>query len=453
MSVKVSGFERLKDDYEPCPDFGKLYTSLSNAPQPRPILDDYTLQDGYLFKANKLCIPQSSVRDFLVWEIHAGGLVSHFGRDKTIEEVEHQFYWPGLKRGVAKIIGQRRTCQLAKHCKQNTSLYTPLPMPDCPWQDVSMDFVLGLTRTFRKHDSILVFVDRFSKMAHFLPCSKTYDASKIAKLYFDEIVKLYGLPKTIVSDRDVCFMNYFWKTLWHLVGTKLIFFTAFHPQTDGQTEVVNHSLGNLLRCLVGEANRNWDSILPIAQLAYNSSVNRSIGASPFEIVHGYTPRKPLDLLPMSPRVRISESAEAFARHIHDLHNEICKKIQVSNSQYKIHTDTHRRHVEFQVRDYVMTQIRPERFPSETVKKLQARNAGPFKVLKRKGPNAYVIDLSHNYGISSSFNVEDLVAYISPTVIPDTPFDEPLLDPIDAPIPTLLPLNRLFLPGMEEFTIS
>ena len=88
----------------------------------------------------------------------------------------------------------------------------------------------------------------------------------------------------------------------------------------------------------------------------------------------------------------------------------------------------------------MTQIRPERFPSETVKKLQARNAGPFKVLKRKGPNAYVIDLSHNYGISSSFNVEDLVAYISPTVIPDTPFDEPLLDLIDAPIPTPLHLN-------------
>ena len=189
-----------------------------------------------------------------------------------------------------------------------------------------MDFVLGLPCTFRKHDSILLVVDHFSKMAHFLPCSKTSDASKIAKLYFDEIVKFYGLPKTILSNRDVRFMSYFWKTLWHLVGTKLKFSTAFHPQTDGQTKVVNRSLDNLLRCLVGEVSWNWDSILPTAQLTYNSSVNKSIGTSPFEVVHGCTPRKPLDLLSMSPYVRISESAKVFvARHIHDLHNEICKK--------------------------------------------------------------------------------------------------------------------------------
>ena len=188
MSVKVIGFERLKDDYESCLDFGELYISLSNAP--RPILVDHTLQDGYSFKANKLCIPRSSVREFLVWEIHVGGLAGHFGRDKTIEKVECQFYWPGLKRGIAKIVGQCCTCQLAKHRKQNTGLYTPLPVPNRPWQDVSIDFVLGLPCTFRKHDSILVVVDRFSK---------TSDATKIAKPYFDEIVKLYGLPKTIVQ--------------------------------------------------------------------------------------------------------------------------------------------------------------------------------------------------------------------------------------------------------------
>jgi hypothetical protein len=438
MSVEVTGFERLKEDYDSCPDFGEVYSNLRSTPH--PTRDDYFLQNGYLFKANRLCIPRTSIRDFLVWEIHAGGLAGHFGRDKTIEEVERQFYWPSLKRDVAKIVGQCRTCQLAKHRKQNTGLYTPLPVPDRPWQDVSMDFVLGLPRTFRKHDSILVVVDRFSKMAHFIPCSKTSDVSKIAKLYFDEIVKLYGLPKTIVSDRDVRFMSYFWKTLWHLVGTKLKFSTAFHPQTDGQTEVVNRSLGNLLRCLVGEANRNWDLILPTAQLAYNSSANRTIGISPFEVVHGYPPRKPLDLLPMSPHVRVSESAEAFAQHLHDLHHEIRNKIQASNFQYKIHVDTRRRHMEFQVGDYVMIRIRPERFPSGSVKKLQARSAGPFKILKRVGPNAYLLDLPSDYGISSTFNIEDLVAFKGTAVILDAPFDDPLPDPIDIPLPIPAPLN-------------
>uniref|UniRef100_A0A2N9HIP4 Integrase catalytic domain-containing protein n=1 Tax=Fagus sylvatica TaxID=28930 RepID=A0A2N9HIP4_FAGSY len=143
------------------------------------------------------------------------------------------------------------------------------------WEDISMDFVLGLPRTLRKHDSIFVVVDKFSKMAHFILCSKTSNASKVANLVFEEIVKLYGLPKTIVSDRDVRFMSYFWKTLWHLLGTKLKFSAAYHPQTDGQTKVVNRSLGNLLRCLVGENGRTWDTILPIAQFAYNNSVNRT----------------------------------------------------------------------------------------------------------------------------------------------------------------------------------
>jgi hypothetical protein len=113
MSTNVTGFERLRDEYESCLDFEKLHATLSNASY--PTIEDYTIQDGYLFKANKPCIPRTSVRDFLMWELHAGGLARHFGRDKTIKEVEQQFYWPSLKRDVMKIIGHCRQCQLAKH--------------------------------------------------------------------------------------------------------------------------------------------------------------------------------------------------------------------------------------------------------------------------------------------------------------------------------------------------
>ncbi len=420
VSTEVIGFERLKEEYEHCPDFKETYQSIRQGPSSQ--FSDFTIHDGFLFKGNKLCIPRTSTRDFLVWEIHAGGLAGHFGRNKTILEVEDQFFWPGLKKNVAQIVARCRTCTTAKQQRQNTGLYTPLPVPECPWQDISMDFVLGLPKTLRKHDSVYVVVDRFSKMAHFIPCSQTYDASKIAKLFLNEVVRLHGLPKTIVSDRDVKFTSYFWKTLWHMLGTKLKFSTAYHPQTDGQTEVVNRSLGNLLRCLVGDNLGNWDLLLSRAEFAYNSSVNRSTGKSPFEIVHGYKPRKPVDLIPLPSHARVSETAESYAQHVRDLHNEISKKIDMSNKAYAQAANRHKRAKEFIEGDYVMIRLKPERFPPGTMKKLHARSAGPFRILKKIEPNAYVVDLPLDFGISSTFNISDLIEYKGPTLIPSEPFD-------------------------------
>ena len=149
------------------------------------------------------------------------------------------FFLPRLKTNVAKICELFRVCQLAKGQKKNTGLYKPLPIPHAPWQDLNMDFVLGLPKATRRVDSIFVVVDRFSKMAHFILCSNTANARKIATVFFEKIVRLHGLPKTIVSDRDTKFMSFFWKTLWHIMKTKLQYSSAYHPQTDGQTEVVN----------------------------------------------------------------------------------------------------------------------------------------------------------------------------------------------------------------------
>ncbi|CAA7404489.1 unnamed protein product [Spirodela intermedia] len=299
VMVDTLRFESLSDSYADCPNFGHVLQALSDGPS----LDhkDFLVVNGCLFFRSRLCILCTSLRDFLTWECHARGLFGHFGRDKTIAAVEYQFYWPTLKRNVGNVVTQCRVCALAKQVKKNARLYTPLSVPTCPWDDVSIDFVLGLPRTARRHDSIMVVVDRFSKMAHF---------------YFREIARLHGLPKSIVLDRDVRFTNHFWRTLWSLLGTKLKFSTAYHPQTDGQTEVVNRSLGNLFRSLVGESLTTWDLIIPCAD--------------PFEITHGLAPHKPLDLVPLDPHVR----------HVSQLHQDIHDRIQSQNALYKQAADMH-----------------------------------------------------------------------------------------------------------------
>ena len=173
----------------------------------------------------------------------------------------------------------------------------------------------------------------------------------------------------------------------------------------------------------------------------------SIGMSPFEVVHGYKPKKSIDLIFMTQHPRVSESTSAFASHIHDLHKEISKKIQESNAQYISYVDLHRMHLEFNEGDYIMIQIRPERFPPGAVKKLTARSAGPFKIHKKINPNAYVIDLPPDFGISSTFNISDLVAYKDPPFNPDNTLvdlDEPILEPLIEgphfpPLPTTIDL--------------
>jgi len=235
MSTVGNNFEKIKTKYESCPDFCDIYAIMTDGLTRE--VDGYTLHDGYLFLDRKLCIQESPLGNFFFENCM---LVVSLG----IRE------WKDRRSHWVSILLARTEIWCCQSSRKNTCLYTPLPISNCPWQDVSMNSVLGLLKTLRKHDSVLVVMDRFSKMAHFLPCSRTFDASRVAKIFFDGVVKLHGLPKTIVSDSDVKFISYFWKTLWHMLDKKLKFSNAFHSQTDGQTRVINRSLGNTLCTLV-----------------------------------------------------------------------------------------------------------------------------------------------------------------------------------------------------------
>ena len=147
-----------------------------------------------------------------------------------------------------------------------------------------MDFIVALPRTQRGKDSIMVVVDRFSKMAHFIHCHKTDDASNVANLFMREIIRLHGIPRSIVSDRDTKFLSHFWRTLWGKLGTKLLFSTSHHPQTDGQTEVTNRTLETILRTLVSKHLRDWDIKLPHAEFAYNRAPHATTGHTPLSMV-------------------------------------------------------------------------------------------------------------------------------------------------------------------------
>ena len=334
VGSRVLGFEFIKDQYQVCPNFANVYQLCQNKPQGL-----FSIHQGYLFKGNKLCIPKLPLRSVLVKQVHEGSITGHFGIQKTLDMLAKHFYWPKMLGTVGKHVLKCETCIKAK-LTFHKGEYLPLPVAQRPWEHVSMDFMVALPRTRRGKDVTMMVVDRFSKMSHFIACTKVDDAQSIAKLYFTEVVRLHGIPKTIVSNRYSKFLSHFWKTLWKLLGTKLLFSTAYNPQTDGQTEVTNRTLGTLLRTLVSKNIREWDLKLCHAEFAYNRMPSHATKHTPFECVYGINPLLPISLIDLPLHDSKKLEAEELIKQLEAVHRQVHTELEETNRRYKVQADKH-----------------------------------------------------------------------------------------------------------------
>jgi transposase InsO family protein len=257
-----------------------------------------------------------------------------------------------MNNDVREYIKSCDLCQRIKASQQvPAGLLQPLPIPSRPWEQVSMDFITQLPKTKNGHDAIVVFVDTFSKMVHFVPTKTTATAPDTARLFFDHVFKLHGLPKSIVSDRDAKFTSRFWQTLFKTMGTRLAMSTAFHPQTDGQTERANRTLEDMLRAFVSYRQDNWDQLLSSAEFTCNNAPNASTNMSPFRTNYGRDPYNPYSSITTIPDD--IPAAGEFLEAIRNATKIATDALVLAKANQERNANKSRREVIYQVDDQVL----------------------------------------------------------------------------------------------------
>ncbi|KAG8488163.1 hypothetical protein CXB51_018403 [Gossypium anomalum] len=290
----------------------------------------------------KICVPNNlELKKDILSEAHSSMYSIHPGSTKMYCDLKKMYWWPGMKREICEFVAKCLICQQVKAEHQvPTGLLQPVMIPEWKWEHVTMDFVSGLPVTPKKKDSIWVIVDRLTKSAHFIPVRTDFSLDKLAELYVSEIVRLHGVPTSIISDRDPRLTSRFWNKLQEALGTKLKFSTAFHPQTDGQSERVIQILEDMLRCCILEFSGNWERYLPLAEFAYNNSYQASIKMAPFEALYGRKCRTPLYW---------SELSESKLVGV-DLIRETEEKVQIIRESLKAASDRQKSYADLKRRE-------------------------------------------------------------------------------------------------------
>jgi hypothetical protein len=312
---------------------------------------------GIVWFNNRIVVPKDEeIRQQILDEAHLSRYSIHPGSTKMYQDLKQHYWWMKMKIEIARYVARCDTCRRVKaiHMKTAGPLQS-LPIPTWKWEDISMDFIVGLPRTAKGYDSIWVIIDRLTKIAHFLPVKTDHPVTVYAQLYIARILSLHGVPKTIVSDRGPQFVAKFWEALHNSLGTKLLHSSAYHPQTSGQTERVNQILEDMLRACVLEFPQKWDKCLPLAEFSYNNSYQESIKMAPFEALYGRRCRTPLNW---------SEQGERYffrpdmVKEIEEKVQRIIRNLKIAQARQKSYADTHRIPLYFPVGDYVYLKVSP-----------------------------------------------------------------------------------------------
>jgi transposase InsO family protein len=341
------------------------------------------------------------LRQEILSRYHDGPLAGHPGSTRMLELLRRTFWWPSMARDVERYVQRCVDCQRNKPQSGRTpGRLQPLPVPAAPWDSVSLDFVVALPKTEGGYDSVLVLVDRLTKMVHLVPTTTSCTAENTARLFFDNVVRLHGVPKNVVSDRGPQFGSKFWGALGTLLGIKVNLSTAYHPQTDGQTERMNRVLGDVLRNFATRNPTLWVTHLSAAEFAMNNAINRSTGRSPFFLNYGFNPALPiwreLDL-PVP-------AAKQFTQSYVTRMMEAKAHLDAAQQRATLYYDRNKKDLVLAPGQLVMLSTKYLRGQVPGPRKLLPRWIGPYPVVRMVGAAAVELELPSEFRIHPTFHV-------------------------------------------------